>query len=139
MNMNSVALKKVVIESVIPNFYECKISDLTIIIDENGYMNASKLCQSVGKDFNAWRNRECIQNLLDCLTPHVIGKNVHLTDNLIYEREEPELVSGSYIHPDLAVHVATWCSDMYSVKVSMIMKKYHIKQYSIAKTFAALR
>ncbi|AUV58908.1 hypothetical protein [Bandra megavirus] len=35
---------------------------------------------------------------------------------------------GTYVHPELIIHVASWCSIEYALKVSKIMIQYHAKE-----------
>ncbi|AGC01619.1 KilA N-domain protein [Acanthamoeba polyphaga moumouvirus] len=38
------------------------------------------------------------------------------------------MTRGTYVHPELIIHVACWCSIEYALKVSKIMIQYHAKE-----------
>ena len=93
-------------------------SDFIIPVREDGYIHATKLCQAVGKRMTRWTNNKETQELI---------KNFDLTKNLSKELIEihqggDKYSQGTWIHPDLGLHLAQWCSPSFSLQVSKWIK-----------------
>ena len=43
------------------------------------------------------------------------------------------LTRGTYVHSDLIVHIASWCSAKYAVKVCEIVKQYYLEHSQLEK------
>ena len=91
----------------------------------NGYINATKMCAMYGKTKNGkekqyshWKqyNQQFINlvasSLLkvtdDIIPPPVTGGHI-------------EIIRGTYVHRDIAVKLASWCSDEFGYMVSKII------------------
>ena len=91
----------------------------------NGYINATKMCAMYGKtkggqakQFRQWKayNQHFIDFVSTC-----VGIP---TDELIpcaVTGGQVEIIRGTYVHRDLAVKLASWCSDEFGYKVSKII------------------
>jgi hypothetical protein len=111
--------------------------------NKNGFINATVLCNSLGKDFEEYRKSDNFQKLkirlkeiTDKLHIKVRGncyKNEYslpmidmeyeLTNLQIHEtfKDDLNLLSGIYVHPMLAEDIAKWCSEETEVKLSYIL------------------
>ena len=101
-----------------------------IIMNKNGYMNATKLCKDAGKEFFNWKANANSKELIEEASKHlnmpeeqlIISPNVHNN------------IRGSYIHPLLITQVACWCGPNFALKVSVWIEEWKI--YSVANEFA---
>ena len=91
----------------------------------NGYINATKMCAMYGKtkngkakQFRKWKysNEQFIQ---------LISSSVlRAPDELIPDPVtggQIEIIRGTYVHRDIAVKLASWCSDEFGYMVSKII------------------
>ena len=88
----------------------------------NGYINATKMCAMYGKtkggkvkQFYQWKlyNKQFIE--------FVSSKIGILVDELVPSAVtggQVESIRGTYVHRDLAVKLASWCSDEFGYMVS---------------------
>lgn len=83
--------------------------------ETDGYLNATTMCQAAGRHFAAYRRldgtKEFIKELSSCVQIH--------TDELIQSvMGAPSTGGGTWVHPDVAVHLAQWLSPRFAVMVS---------------------
>jgi hypothetical protein len=93
--------------------------DIKILIREDGFINATKLCNLNNKLFGHWfsnkNTKKIIQKLKD-----------ELKEEVIYVRKggRKDDTLGSWIHPLLATHLAQWISTDFSIKVSKWIEEW---------------
>ena len=99
-----------------------KYLNIRVIEDTtNGYINATKLCAMYGKTrtdrakkFSNWKHDN--QSFID-----FVSSCVHQTAEEIVPQAviggKVKLIRGTYVHPDLFVKIASWCSDEFGYKV----------------------
>ena len=122
----------------INDIFNCKLiledgSDFTIPLREDGYIHATGLCKAVGKRPKDWlRLRETKEFIiqLENKIKNVVTQ-ISLTKNNI--ENIPILIEiyqagnkynqGTWIHPDLGVNLAQWCSPNFSIQVSKWMRE----------------
>jgi hypothetical protein len=88
---------------------ECKIIIENVTIEarsSDNYINATQLCKVGDKDFYEWYELDTTKEVIK---EYEISLN---DDKLIVESN-----SGIWIHPDLALQLASWISPMVSIKV----------------------
>ena len=95
-----------------------------IIKNSNGYMNATKLCNEAGKNFKHWKTNITSKELIDEVSLWV-GIPTH---TLMEIPNVPNNLRGTYVHPDLIPHIASWASPKFAIKVSKIVNEYFIKK-----------
>lgn len=87
-----------------------------ILLQPNGYINVTRMCESVGKNFDQWLEEESSQALLQ-----EIGEEDLIIDNKFE-------FGGTYAHPKIAIHVALWCSAKYAASVMDAVINFYTKQ-----------
>lgn len=101
---------------------------IVIMRKKDGYINATRLCHDISKKLNT--NREFkFWNRLDIAheLKKAVGSSVHMcTDDLLntITGGQVQEIRGTYVHPDLIPHIASWASPQFAVKVSRIVNKY---------------
>lgn len=88
-------------------------SIFSIPIREDGYICATKLCKAVNKIYPSWKRTQETKNLIQKV--QLKYPNVQLIHTI--QGGTPSL-QGTYIHPDLAINLAQWCSPSFSLQVS---------------------
>ncbi|AGD92862.1 putative KilA-N domain-containing protein [Megavirus lba] len=99
--------------------YEYKV----VLMKKNGYVNISKMLGKNKKNFDDWLKESC--ELIE-----TVAKIYQMPKNKLYEHvlDEYKDVCGTYVHPKLIIHIASWCSTEYAMKVSDIVTEYHAKE-----------
>jgi len=107
-------------ETINEKYSKALYGDFNIIIDmTNGYINATKLCAVGGKQMSHWLENKGSKDLIkefenvDCYP-----------DSHIYEVRNGikcNNINGTYVHPDLIPHIASWVSPKFACKVSKII------------------
>lgn len=104
-----------------------KMGDVEVFVDEDGFVNVTKICSSVLKKKMAhWSENKNSKELMKAISTDI---GIPTSDLSYVEkcRKYPQ-VSGTYMHPFVAVHVATWCSPKYGALVSRSMIQVHIEK-----------
>lgn len=109
---------------------------VTVSIRENdGYINATKLCQSAGKlwghyyslsstrDFLAAAEKSIAIGIhpLNQLRRSVSNVTDHLIDSIT---TGPNSERGTWVHPQVAIHLAQWLSPEFAVAVTELVLRY---------------
>lgn len=138
-------LKNLITEDIDDRFCYIQYDEFDLIMmKENRYLNASKLCKLGGKKLSNWIRLDGSKNLIDELNK--INKIWKLDHNSrVLRSEQPKKydiileikgsnrytkdVSGSYVHQDLIPHICSWISPLFAVKVSKIVNCFMSDEY----------
>ncbi|QRY18968.1 ORF-98 [Teiidae poxvirus 1] len=96
-------------------------STILIVMKENNYINATKLCDSRGKKFKDWKYSKDARELLSKFRFTYPGKDliIYVTKS---ECSNPKYdSSGFYLHQDLIFAVAYWIAPLMAVNVNKIL------------------
>jgi hypothetical protein len=99
-----------------------------IIRSKDGFINATKLCAlHKSKRFDNWIRNDQSKKLIEYIkaVPHIRGTDITQT----VEGGNLPLITGTYVHPHLAPHIASWVSPEFAVKVSQIVNNYIVRDY----------
>lgn len=107
----------------------------------DGYINATAMCQAAGKQFKHYNENRTTKDFLAALSS-VVGIP---TTGLVHSISggDPRL-QGTWVHPQVAINLAQWCSAEFAVKVSQWVYEwmsgrapsakaempYHIRRYT---------
>jgi hypothetical protein len=92
-----------------------------LIMTQNGYINATKMCQDEGKRFKDWLKNKSSIELINKLAFRLALK---ITDILIMVKDGDNEYRGTYVHRKLITHFASWISADTALKVSDIVEEY---------------
>ena len=101
--------------------YQCHLqltdgNEFVIPMRDDGYVLATKLCQASMKQLVNWRNSTETRQVVAFLS-----KKLQMTEKeLIHVRRggNDKNNQGTWVHPDLGIHLANWCSPIFSIQVS---------------------
>jgi KilA-N domain len=92
-------------------------ADFIVPVRRDGYVNVTKICQAAGKRLQHYKDR--------AENKHFLDRFVALTRiraNAIFEVIQggnlANVEQGTFAHPDIAIHIAQWCSADFSIQVS---------------------
>jgi prophage antirepressor-like protein len=102
-------------------FFNCALklpngSSITIPMREDGYINATMLCKAGGKEFKHWFENKTTKLLINTSESEVGIPTSQLID--IKKGNSSKFEQGSWIHPDLGIHLAQWISPSFALQVS---------------------
>ncbi len=103
----------------------------------DGYVSATAMCQAVGKNFANYFRLESTQAFLNELATDM---RIHISNLVVIQKGGNRDQQGTWVHPDVAVHLGQWCSPRFAVAVSRWVREwmtgkakaglpYHIQRY----------
>lgn len=104
-----------------------KYSEFKVVLNKQGYINATKLCKDGNKNFFHWVENKSSKELLEELSSH-IGKPMCEIFMKVSGGKNME-IRGTYVHPLLVPHIASWISPSFALKVSHIINEFVVQEY----------
>jgi hypothetical protein len=77
------------------------------IREEDGYVNATKLCKAGGKKYNAWSTRKKTTQLISFLSKELKMEEKELIKKELKGKNENRAV---WVHTSIATNIACWVS-----------------------------
>jgi KilA-N domain/P63C domain len=87
----------------------------------DGYFDATAMCAAVDKRFACYRRLETTQEFLKELSTVV---QIPTSKLIVSIQGGPPEFQGTWIHPDVAIHLAQWCSPKFAVAVSRWVREW---------------
>jgi hypothetical protein len=87
----------------------------------DGYFDAAAMCRAVGRQFHDYRRLDATQEFLKELSS-VTG--IPLTGLTKTIQGGPPHLQGTWVHPDVAIHLAQWCSPKFAVAVARWVREW---------------
>ena len=124
-------LPKITYIPINPEFsYGNYLGTNVIIMTKNGYVNATKLCTSFGKQLKSW-----VQN--NDITSYLLHENSQFSASGIPIMEiipncdinDGPVISGIYFHPEIIIQLAIWISFDVFRNVTKIVTNYTINSF----------
>lgn len=103
----------------------------------DGFINATAMCKAAGKLFNDYTRLKNTKEFLEELA----GSTGIPVDLLVFQQVTgPNEHRGTWVHPDVAIHLGQWLSPKFAVMVSRWVREwmsgdvggnlpYHLKRY----------
>ena len=126
-------IREICFEKINDDFsYGCYGGFKVIIMMKNGYINCTHLCKYIAdktgskKPFGHWTTNNNAKALIkevssQCGIQH--GDLMH-----IIAGGQITVIRGTYVHPDLVPHIASWASPKFAIKVSRIVNEFLAKE-----------
>jgi hypothetical protein len=153
-------LSAICFEQIRDNYFYGQYGEFKVVImKDNGYINATKLCMDGGRKFKNWLANEASKALIRTLEKQL---RLEASDSTMVENAEADntcqdqparipadtpkalqfvqagnyhkagtLITGTYIHSLLVCHVACWISPEFAFKVSKIINGFIITEYKL--------
>src|SRR5271156_5464453 len=149
-------LTDIAFEQISGNYWHAAYGPFSVVMMKDcGYINATKLCSSGGKDYCNWSRLKSSQELMEAVTRK-------LNDTKVLENKQPTIsntlgdrnpdiwglrsppckivknfnqteveciISGAYCHPLLIPQIGSWISAEFAIMVSEVVNGYIIHQY----------
>lgn len=104
----------------------------------DGYINATAMCKAAGKQFNDYSRLKTSQEFMKELSAATGIPVAQLIQTVMGGTPNGQ---GTWVHPDIAIHLGQWCSPKFAVAVSQWVREwatgkakpanlpYHIQRY----------
>ena len=94
-------------------------ADFIVPVRRDGYVNVTKICQAAGKRLQHYRENINSQHFLD---RYIVLTGIPAST--LFEANEGNCANrGTMAHPDIAIHIAQWCSADFSIQVSQWVRQ----------------
>lgn len=121
------SLNEIIFEHINDNFAYGKYGDFKVIIMmENKYINATKLCGEYNKRFENWLRNDNSKILIDTVE-NELNNDRNGFDSYMSEPPKKATITllkgcvnelkGTYVHELLIPHIASWISPVFAIKV----------------------
>lgn len=105
---------------------------------KDGYINATAMCRVAGKQWGHYRSLNSTEAFLQELGSDI---GIPITELVQSVRGGEPSLQGTWVHPDVAIHLAQWLSPKFAVRVSRWVREwmtgatvapvsYHLKRYT---------
>lgn len=92
----------------------------------DGYVNATAMCQAVGKRLGNYLQTDTTHAFLQALSSDT-GKTV--SELVIVRKGGNSVEQGTWVHPDVAINLGQWCSPEFAVAVSRWVREWHAGKF----------
>ena len=86
----------------------------------DGYVNATKLVQAAGKKMNHWSSIKKTKEYLDAFA----GQAGVAASSLVQQQHGKGADQATWVHPEVAVDIAAWCSVAFKIQVNRLVTRY---------------
>lgn len=129
------SISEIIFEHIDEKYAYGKYGEFKVIImKENKYINATKLCDKHEKLFKNWLRNEDSKILINEVENELNNALAHNRAGtkkaiIIMQKECNNDLRGTYVHELLIPHIASWISPSFAIKVSKIVNSFMIKEY----------
>ena len=126
-NNNNLNITNLAYEKINDKYSKAKYGEFDVIMNmTTGYINATKLCTDGGKHMKNWTRNDGNKELIDVFNKK-INNQLNFEPVLICD-DSYGITRGTYVHPKLITHIASWVSPAFAWKVSEIVNNFLIKE-----------
>ncbi len=126
-------LADIAFEQIVGDYYWGKYGEFKVIIDtRTGYINATELCKLAmsrmggPKQFSMWRQNTSSDDLISAASRSRGIPRDQLFNIVVTGRND---LRGTYTHPVIIPHVASWASPDFAIKVSDIVNAQLMREH----------
>jgi hypothetical protein len=101
-------------------------ADFIVPVRCDGYVNVTKICQAAGKRLQNYKDRVDSKHFLDRYVA-LTGIQANAIFEVFQGGNLANVEQGTFAHPDIAIHIAQWCSADFSIQVSQWVRELRIK------------
>jgi hypothetical protein len=82
---------------------------------DDGYINATALCKASGKNIQDYTRLSSTNDYLERLS---LETGIPVSKLVEVRKGKPAHLQGTWVHPQVAIHLAMWCSPAFAVQVT---------------------
>lgn len=106
---------------------------------KDGYINATAMCRAAGKQWGHYKSLGGTDAFLAELSAEI---GIPISELVQSVKGGDPALQGTWVHPDVAIHLAQWLSPKFAVRVSRWVREwlsgasrapvsYHIRRYTV--------
>ncbi len=129
-------ISEIAFEQIYEDYYLGQYGDLKVIINiKTGYINATHLCGLANnnngnrKELYNWKKSDIAEAIMDEVGSALPNGRSELLRVVNGGSGKMLEIRGTYAHPDLIPHIASWASPKFAVKVSKIVNAQLLRDY----------
>ncbi len=108
--------------------------EFKVIIRNDGYINATKLCKLGGKNYFDWSKQVGVKSYVSFLEKNLGPADKHGREPVSYVESSgsnpiDRIVAGTYIHPKLIASLGQWISNEFALLVSNIVDEHLVAEH----------
>jgi len=127
--MNAQSITNLAYETINEKYSKAQYGEFNVIMDmTNGYINATKLCVDGGKHMKAWLRNDNNKELIKSFEEIMKSSAQICAELLINNMAGSYDLRGTYVHPLLIPHIASWVSPSFAYKVSKIVSEFLVRE-----------
>lgn len=100
-------------------------TQITFQRQEDGYINATALCKNAGKQFGHYNTNQTTQAFLKALEAEI---GITISELIQVQKGGEPHLQGTWVHPQVATHLAQWLSPKFAVQVSRWLQDWITKK-----------
>jgi hypothetical protein len=100
------------LQALVPHTYQGAVIQQRLT---DGYINATAMCKAAGKEWSAYRRTDTTEAFLKALQGSLKNHRDPLVQSVVAGLNEHR---GTWVHPQVAIHLAQWVSPEFAVLVS---------------------
>jgi hypothetical protein len=125
-NINTLIYEDIDYKHPTYTFGKAKYGEFEVLmIKENGFINATKLCTLAGKNFTDYARRDWFKELVKFYNLLLSERS----SKIILQTEVIKHLRGTYIHPKILPHLLSRLSVEFADKVSDIVNNWVVREY----------
>lgn len=111
-------------------YYKAKYGEFNVIMNiTTGYINATKLCADGGRKYKNWNENKTNKELIEYFETNINGgQNSGRHSYELRDGIKSNNINGTYVHPKLITHIASWVSPAFAWKVSEIVNNFLVRE-----------
>jgi hypothetical protein len=87
----------------------------------DGYVNATAMCKARGRLLGNYLRNDTTQEYLEALSADM---RIRISDLVQVRKGGNPDQQGTWVHPDIAVHLGQWCDPVFAVLVNRWMREW---------------
>ena len=84
----------------------------------DGYVNATEMCRAADKKFNDYHRNKTSESFLAELS---LDTGIPVSKLVVIIKGGNRYVQGTWVHPQVAINLAQWCSAKFAVAVAKLV------------------
>jgi len=120
------AITTLAYEKINDQYSKAKYGEFNVIMDiTTGYINATKLCADGGRKLYKWVENKGNKELVEYYKSQSpeFGELTYIINGGSIKQ-----ITGTYVHPKLITHIASWVSPAFAWKVSEIVNNFIVRE-----------
>jgi uncharacterized protein YoxC len=130
--ISSYDLNDIIYEDINEEYaYGAYLNFRVVIRKKDRYVNATKLCALGSKRMDHWMENKQAKELMEVCQKSFPGKSgTDVTETI--RGGNDQRITGTYVHPNLVPHIASWISPEFGIKISYIVNNFIVNKYQQA-------